>query len=428
MATGKQIRITALLVIDIIFFLLEAIVGYAVHSLALIADSFHMLNDIISLIVALWAVKVATTKGADAKYTYGWKRAEILGALINAVFLIALCFSILIEAIQRLISPAIITNPKLILVVGTLGLLSNFVGLFLFHDHGHSHGGGHSHSHDSVDSDEESSLGAILPGNVVNSYDERTSLLKKQQSNNYTQETGPNDYHTIPTGEHSHSHGDNHEHGHSHESKAPKQATKSMNMEGVFLHVLGDALGNVGVILTALFIWKTDYSWRYYADPVISLVITAIIFSSALPLCKRSSRILLQATPVTVSADDVQSEIVQVEGVKSVHDFHVWNLTEDIFIASLHVQIDAQADAFLVIAGEIRAILHTYGIHNATVQPEFTANVSSDIYKQFTKIAGGKVSRNSSSTNVPLTYGTEGDVECIVDSAVNCNTEQCIGK
>lgn len=448
MTTGKEIRIISLLVLDTIFFLIEVIIGYAVHSLALIADSFHMLNDIFSLIVALWAVRVSTQKDADAKYTYGWKRAEILGALINAVFLLALCFSILIEAIQRLISPAIITNPKLILYVGTAGLISNIVGLFLFHDHGHSHGGGseHGHSHGGSEySDEESSVGAVLPENVVNNYTERTSLLKKKKSTIYSQEPAQqNDYHATLNGaneeeEAGHSHGHNHSHSHeesehSH-SKAAKKKTKSLNMHGVFLHVLGDALGNVGVILTALFIWKTDFSWKYYTDPLISLVITAIIFSSALPLCRRASRILLQATPSTISADSVQDDILKVEGVVSVHDFHIWNLTEDIFIASLHVEVDASPETFLVIASSIRAALHNYGIHSATVQPEFIGknNISSEAYQQFTKIAGGKYSRNNSSLNINKTngpavsaYGANTNDQCIIDSAVNCNTENCL--
>jgi zinc transporter 1 len=64
-------------------------------------------------------------------------------------------------------------------------------------------------------------------------------------------------------------------HGHSH---------GSMNMRALVLHVLGDALGNVGVIATGLILWQTTWKYKYYCDPVISLVITIIIFSSALPL------------------------------------------------------------------------------------------------------------------------------------------------
>lgn len=69
-------------------------------------------------------------------------------------------------------------------------------------------------------------------------------------------------------------------HGHSH------SASGSMNMRALLLHVLGDALGNVGVIATGLIIWLTSWSFKYYCDPVISLIITVIIFSSALPLGK----------------------------------------------------------------------------------------------------------------------------------------------
>ena len=74
---------------------------------------------------------------------------------------------------------------------------------------------------------------------------------------------------------HSHAPGPSGGHGHSH---------GSMNMRALLLHVLGDALGNVGVIATGLVIWQTTWSFKYYFDPIISLVITLIIFSSALPL------------------------------------------------------------------------------------------------------------------------------------------------
>jgi len=82
-----------------------------------------------------------------------------------------------------------------------------------------------------------------------------------------------------------------HDHGHSH---------GSMNMKAILLHVLGDALGNVGVIATGLIIWQTTWSFKYYFDPVISLVITAIIFSSAMPLGKSRS---LRATCRTSFTD-----------------------------------------------------------------------------------------------------------------------------
>lgn len=411
---SKEVRITALLVLDTVFFLLEAIIGYSVHSLALIADSFHMLNDIISLVIALWAVRVKNTKPADGKYTYGWQRAEILGALINAVFLLALCFTIVIEAIQRFFEPAEINNPQLVLVVGVAGLISNFVGLALFHEHGHSHshgGSGHSHTDAEVDVDSNSigqlnngsssDFSEFFPENVVERYGERTPLVSSEQL-------------------HSHSHGS--------EPHKPQKKNKSMNMEGVFLHVLGDALGNVGVIITAIFIWKTDYSWRFLSDPLVSLVITVIIFSSALPLCRKSSKILLQATPPNVNSNQIVERIVALPAIKSVHDFHVWNLNEEILIASLHVQLSPQSpetkatyethinkDEFVNAVSQVRTILHGFGIHSATIQPEFSAAEHEE-----ERMASQTLNRKVSA------YGATSKLNCSADDAAGCDNEVCL--
>ncbi|ODV62319.1 Zn(2+) transporter ZRC1 [Ascoidea rubescens DSM 1968] len=487
---GKQVRIVSLLILDTIFFLLEVIIGYAVNSLALIADSFHMLNDILSLFVALWAVK-QKKKEATADYTYGWQRAEILGALINAVFLLALCFSILIEAIQRLISPQIITNPKLILYVGCAGLISNFVGLVLFNEHGHSHSHSsssskHSHSHanannsSSVSHSSSENINEMLPETVVGRIDdERTSLLHSKntqaQAHSHNHAHTKKHYHDNPHEHTDHDHSDHSDHEDLETQLVQQKPKKSLNMKGVFLHVLGDALGNVGVILTALFIWKTNYSWKYYFDPIISLVITAIIFSSALPLCKTSSKILLQATPNDISADDVQYDILNLSYVKSVHDFHIWNLTEDILIASLHVELDASPEKFFDICVQIKKILHKYGIHSATIQPEFksldfnTINSINPISKSSTiKSTSLKKSQSklhsqpqpqsqsqsqsqpqtqtqtqTQSSNVSpnatliaksapldhsLSYGSvnNGSQQCLVDEETGCNSSDCL--
>jgi len=81
MALSKSSRILILLAIDTVFFFIELIIGYAVHSLALVADSFHMLNDVLSLCVGLWAVKVASQKTNSNMYTYGVRKS--LDAVLN---------------------------------------------------------------------------------------------------------------------------------------------------------------------------------------------------------------------------------------------------------------------------------------------------------------------------------------------------------
>lgn len=88
-----------MLVLTLIFFLLELVMGYSVGSIALIADAFHMLSDLLTLVVALYAIRLTARTGGHPHLTYGFQRAEILGALINGVFLLALCFTIILESI-----------------------------------------------------------------------------------------------------------------------------------------------------------------------------------------------------------------------------------------------------------------------------------------------------------------------------------------
>lgn len=145
---GKTGSLLSMLVMTSSFFLVEIIVGYATNSMALVADSFHMLSDILSLIIGFFALRYSKRSQRTERNTFGWQRAEVLGALVNAVFLIALCFSILVESLKRMVEPEAIKDPILVLIVGSIGLLVNVIGLIIFQRHGHSHGGGgHGHSH-----------------------------------------------------------------------------------------------------------------------------------------------------------------------------------------------------------------------------------------------------------------------------------------
>ncbi|KAG0708939.1 cation efflux protein [Suillus ampliporus] len=394
-------RITLLLIIDVVFFFIELIAGYAVGSLALVADSFHMLNDVISLVVALYAIKLSKQSATDSRYSYGWHRAEILAALINGVFLLALCFSITMEALERFFSTPEISNPRLIVIVGSFGLASNIVGLFLFHEGGH----GHDHNHKtspsptrspSIAQSEEVDDDITSPRRIPawsNGRERSSSLYGHpvatrasvvQAAQDMASSGGPSPPpHTrrltnasssshvfdervpllgVETTEASSPNGNMaHQHGHAH---------GSMNMRALVLHVLGDALGNVGVIATGLIIWLTNWKFKFYFDPVISLVITVIIFSSALPLVRSASFILLQGVPPAISLDEVRESILNVDGVLSVHELHVWQLSESKIVASVHVMASRNHD-FMPVAAEIRKTLHYHGIHSSTIQPEY---------------------------------------------------------
>ena len=172
---GKTGSVISMLILTTSFFLVEIIVGYVTNSMALVADSFHMLSDVMSLIVGFVALRYSKRSERTDRNTFGWQRAEVLGALVNAVFLIALCFSILVESLKRIVEPEHISKVVLVLSVGAAGLFINLVGLAMFHrhGHGHSHGGGGGHSHgkqkgkeQNGKSHEDSSREGICDGSV----------------------------------------------------------------------------------------------------------------------------------------------------------------------------------------------------------------------------------------------------------------------
>jgi len=83
-------------------------------------------------------------------------------------------------------------------------------------------------------------------------------------------------------------------------------------MLGVVLHVIGDAINNIGVMIAALVIWKSKDEARFYADPAVSLFIAIMIFASAFPLVKNSGSILLQTAPLGVNMDDIRHDLEKV--------------------------------------------------------------------------------------------------------------------
>lgn len=390
---------------------------------------------------------------------------------MNGVFLVALCLSIFLEAIQRLVEPQEVQNPKLVCIVGCFGLLSNILGLALFHDHSHGHGHDHGqeegedvdaaergysdHHHDEEVAADDNLIGNARPASVSHyglphpatdpatpsSRKRRTTESQSRGPRRYSTSTGrgianPEDIYVHPAtmregiiaagrgpfdndqssdsgsqdGEtptersgllrnrdRASNYTDENENGtpfkvpprsveedvhkdHNHAQPKPKAQkgghSHDLNMRGVFLHVMGDALGNIGVIASALVIWLTDYDWRFYVDPGISLAITVIILVSAIPLCKAASRILLQAVPPGMSIDHIKEDIEGLPGVIGSHHLHVWQLSDTKVVASIHIQVDTEikgegSERYMRLARQVRRCLHAYGIHSSTIQPEF---------------------------------------------------------
>ncbi|KAJ2299046.1 Zinc resistance conferring protein, partial [Coemansia sp. RSA 2705] len=340
-------------------------------------------------------------------------RAEILGALTNGVLLLGLCLTIYIDAIERFINIEEVRNPKLVMMVGCVGLAFNLLGLGLFHEHSHGHHGhshGHSHHHDEAVADEREELIASGSGDtgyaaidmdnqsiigVPHPVYTHQAIIKSAQQ----MLEGDAPARQAPAARRQSS-------GH-----AKSQAHKGghLNMRGVWLHVFGDCVTNVAVIISGLVIWKAEGHWRFYFDPAISLLINTLVVAITVPLVKSASFILLNGVPSNVDLDALRRELKAIPHVLNVHDLHVWQLSDTKNVASVHVLIDrppfhecihnsasgsslhSQSEVRLVprtrhapdsptvdmdclymeVASEVKRIMHAHGIHSTTVQPEF---------------------------------------------------------
>lgn len=294
---------------------------------------------------------MAKSKSTGVEFSFGLQRAEVLGALINGVTLLALSFTLIIEALDRFFMPEPIDSPLIVLYVGSAGLVVNLVGIFLFHDHSHAH---HGHSHPSVPS---TPIAAEEGGDIdVNQEIEnpihlsekviRVAALIHERRESSIEEIdlqgGPSSYrHDIETGshqsnstqpklshdhkkhshshdhDHDHDHSDHSDHGHDHDhdhGHSHGHSHADMNMQGVFLHILGDLLASVGVIGSTLIIIFVKEDWTKYMDPLMSLFITGIIIFATVPLVRSASYILLQRTPSSVSVEGLRQDILSIPG------------------------------------------------------------------------------------------------------------------
>ncbi|KAF1958030.1 hypothetical protein CC80DRAFT_534507 [Byssothecium circinans] len=379
---SRKNRLRAVIAISFAFFLAEIIIGFYTKSLALVADAFHYLNDLISFIIALIAVqKTESTSPPPAFLSYGWSRASLLGAFFNGAVLLTLGLSIGLQSIERFIDLKHVENPKLVLIVGSVGLALNIISALFLHEHDHgghgnSHGHGHSHGVEEADTHTEPSLPAHSPLHAT----------------------------------------------HLHVTAKVKPAGMDFGIMGVLIHVVGDAINNIGVIISALIIWLTHSPARFYADPAVSLWIAIMILCSAIPLTKNSGQVLLQSAPPGVNLDDVKHDLESIPGVIGVHELHVWQLDQKRAIASAHVVVaEEELGSFLEKRQTIGECLHAYGIHSATLQPELLPSGRPSLN------AGAVIDENKSETEVGSTVSslTGASTKCALTCGTLCEPLMC---
>ncbi len=110
-----------------------------------------------------------------------------------------------------------------------------------------------------------------------------------------------------------------------------------LNVKGAYLHVIGDALASIAVIAGAIIIISTGYN---VVDPILSILIGMILFYGAIKLVFGSARILLEFAPKHVDADTLAEVMMKIDGVKGVHDIHIWSICSNIHAMSAHILVD----------------------------------------------------------------------------------------
>lgn len=153
-------------------------------------------------------------------------------------------------------------------------------------------------------------------------------------------------------------------HDHTHDHKK-----NDINMESAYLHVIGDALSSIGVIIAGLAIWLTGALW---IDPLISIGIGIMIAISSFRLLRRSVHILLEGTPDGLSIPEVKSAIGEVNGVDEVHDLHIWNIGSDHASLSAHVTLKPEdcGNQPAILDSIRRMLLDRFSLHHVTIQIE----------------------------------------------------------
>ena len=262
----------------------EVVGGVVANSLALLADAAHMASDALGLLVALAAAWIGA-RPATKMASYGFRRAEVLAAMFNAVLVGAAGVWILVEAFRRWSEPADVASGT-VLIVAAIGLAANLIAA------------------------------AILAG-------------------------GDKD---------------------------------NMNLRAALLHVVVDALGSVGVLVSALIVRWTGFA---RADIIAAVLIAVLVIPQAIALIRNAGAVLLELAPSSLDARMVEEWMIGRPGVHSVHDLHIWSIHGTDAVLTAHVTVDEGLgfdDACSILCDMETGLADEFGVGHATLQLETPAH------------------------------------------------------
>ncbi|KAF3560192.1 hypothetical protein F2Q69_00016921 [Brassica cretica] len=281
--------------------------GYKANSLAVMTDAAHLLSDVAGLCVSLLAIKVSSWE-ANPRNSFGFKRLEVLAAFLSVQLIWLVSGVIIYEAIQRLLTRSREVNGEIMFGISAFGFFMNLV-MVIWLGHNHSHHHHHNHHH------------------------------------------------------HQHSHKEEEE-----EEEKPSSKEMNINIQGAYLHAMADMIQSLGVMIGGGIIWVKP-KW-VLVDLICTLVFSAFALAATLPMLKNIFGILMERAPRDLDIEKLERGLRRINGVKIVHDLHVWEITVGRIVLSCHILPQPGASSLEIINDVRNFCRKTCGIHHVTVQVE----------------------------------------------------------
>jgi len=160
------------------------------------------------------------------------------------------------------------------------------------------------------------------------------------------------------------------------------RAESDLNIRAAFLHLMGDVLSTIGAVMAGIIIRFTNWNWL---DPLVSVLIGLLIVWSAWKILREAIDILMESTPTDIDMNALIRDIHSVNGVRDVHDLHVWSITRNMRTLSAHlVTDDLSISEGASIQTRVNEVLfHKYNVNHATLQLECSDCVPNQLYCAF---------------------------------------------
>ncbi|XP_074600470.1 uncharacterized protein LOC141854605 isoform X2 [Brevipalpus obovatus] len=362
----RILRVYSYAVVFGLLFIIELIINQLTHSLVILSDCYF--NMFIWLNMILSIISFRMTNSVSLRATFGWARIEVLGALFNIIFTIALCFSLFVEGILNLIHSSHhksdATDPYILLIPGIVSLFMNFCRVLLLGEPF-----GPRNSHLSIHG-KEVQVNCVVYGDC-----DQRSKSRKRKSHLRGPDAKSSPKLLSPETDLQTRDRKAEIEVDSQQEDSPTCCSKLMNFVGRLLKATGTPLLLVGASSSLLFVNEENFE---LIDPLSGLIGIFIILSVIYPSLKESGLILLQTVPKHIEVAHMKKKLhKEFPDILEIHDLHIWCLTRDNIIVTCHLDLlPLSTNSYKKLSDEIRRFFVKEGVTMVTIQPEFRRSAS----------------------------------------------------